>query len=99
MLAAAPERYPVGTQITLTTVGPRRADRWTFTVDGPETLELPAGSTPPLKLQRMPRADQQYEQKAELWLGTQLGYLPVRIRLSQANGDFVDLQLSGHEPP
>lgn len=99
MLAAAPERYPAGTQITLTTVGPRRADRWTFTVDGPETLELPAGSTPALKLQRVPRADQHYEQKAELWLGTQLGYLPVRIRLSQANGDFVDLQLSGHEPP
>ncbi|MHA7600982.1 DUF3108 domain-containing protein [Alicycliphilus sp. T452] len=99
MLAAAPERYPPGTQITLTTVGARNADRWTFTVDGPETLDLPAGSTPALKLQRLPREGQRYDQKAELWLGTALGYLPVRIRLSQSNGDFVDLLLSGHEAP
>ncbi|WP_416401431.1 DUF3108 domain-containing protein [Alicycliphilus denitrificans] len=99
MLAAAPGRYPPGTQITLTTVGARNADRWTFTVDGPETLDLPVGSTPALKLQRLPREDQHYDQKAELWLGTELGYLPVRIRLSQSNGDFVDLLLSGHEAP
>ncbi|RKJ98910.1 ATP-binding cassette domain-containing protein [Alicycliphilus denitrificans] len=99
VLAAAPGRYPPGTQITLTTVGARNADRWTFTVDGPETLDLPVGSTPALKLQRLPREDQHYDQKAELWLGTGLGYLPVRIRLSQSNGDFVDLLLSGHEAP
>ena len=99
MLAAAPDRYPPGTQITLTTVGARSADRWTFTVEGPETLELPAGSTPALKLQRLPREDRQRDQKAELWLGTALHYLPVRIRLSQDNGDFADLLLSGHGAP
>ncbi len=99
MLAAAPERYPPGTQITLTTVGARHADRWTFSVQGPETLDLPAGSTPALKLERLPQADQQRDQKAELWLGTALHYLPVRIRLTQGNGDFADLLLSGHEAP
>lgn len=99
MLAAAPERYPPGTQITLTTVGARSADRWSFTVVGPETLDLPAGSTPTLKLERLPREGQHFEQKAELWLGTALDYLPVRIRLSQSNGDFVDLLLSGHDSP
>lgn len=99
LLAAAPERYPPGTQIALTTVGARSADLWTFTVEGPETLDLPAGSTPALKLQRLPREGQHYEQKAELWLGSALHYLPVRIRLSQANGDFADLLLSGHAVP
>lgn len=99
MLAAAPERYPRGTQISLFTVGARKADRWSFRVGGPETLDLPAGSTPALKLERVPPEGQQYEQKAELWLGTELHYLPVRIRLTQANGDFVDLLLSGHSAP
>ena len=99
MLAAAPDRYPPGTQITLTTVGARKADRWAFRVQGPETLDLPAGSTPALKLERLPAEGQPYEQKAELWLGTALHYLPVRIRLTQANGDFVDLLLSGHGAP
>ena len=77
----------------------RSADRWTFSVQGPETLDLPAGSTPALKLERLPQADQQRDQKAELWLGTALHYLPVRIRLTQGNGDFADLLLSGHEAP
>lgn len=97
LLAAAPENYPPGTQIHLTTVGARNADRWAFVVEGPETLELPAGALPTLKLLRMPQRD--YDQKAELWLAPSLGYLPVRIRLSQSNGDFADLQLEGHKSP
>ena len=97
LLAADPGRFKPGTQITLTTVSARSADRWTFTVEGPETLDLPAGLTPALKLQRLPRKD--YDQKAELWLAPALGYLPVRIKLTQANGDFADLQLRSSSAP
>ena len=97
MLAADPGRFVPGTQVTLTTVSARSADRWTFTIEGPETLELPAGPTPALKLQRLPRKD--YDQKAELCVAPALGYLPVRIRLTQANGDFADLQLRSSGAP
>lgn len=97
LLAADPARFVPGTQITLTTVSARSADRWTFTIEGPETLELPSGTTPALKLQRLPRKD--YDQKAELWVAPSLGYLPVRIRLTQANGDFADLQLRSSSAP
>ena len=45
-----------------------------------------------LKLARQPRRD--YDQKVELWYAPALGYLPVRSRITQANGDFVDQQLS-----
>ncbi|GKT01285.1 DUF3108 domain-containing protein [Acidovorax sp. SUPP3434] len=97
LLAAAPERYPDGTRITLTTVGARYADRWTFTVEGTEMLDLPRGATPALKLQRLPRKE--YDQKAELWLAPSLGFLPARIRITQSNGDFADLRLSASTPP
>ena len=97
LMAAAPERYPPGTSITFATVGPRRIDPWTFTVAGPEVLHLPAGDIPALKLQRLPRGGD--ERRDTLWLGTELHYLPVRIRLAEAGGDFVDLRLSGHENP
>ena len=97
LLAADPGRFVPGTQLTLTTVSARAADRWTFTVEGPETLELPSGPTPALKLQRLPRKD--YDQKAELWVAPGLGYLPVRIRITQANGDFADLLLRSSGPP
>jgi len=97
LLAADPGRFVPGTQITLATVSARSADRWTFTIEGPETLDLPVGPTPALKLQRLPRKD--YDQKAELWLAPGLGYLPVRIRITQANGDFADLRLRSSGPP
>ncbi|RZJ14727.1 MAG: DUF3108 domain-containing protein [Acidovorax sp.] len=97
MLAADPGRFVPGTQVTLTTVSARTADRWTFTVEGPETLDLPAGPTPALKLQRLPRKE--YDQKAELWVAPSLNYLPVRIKLTQANGDFADLLLRSSGPP
>jgi Protein of unknown function (DUF3108) len=97
LLAAAPERYPVGTRISVATASARAADVWSFTIEGEETLELPVGATQALKLERLPRRD--YDQKAELWLAPALGYLPVRIRLTQTNGDFADLRLSGHAAP
>ena len=97
LLAGSPDRFVPGSQITLTTVSARSADRWTFTVEGPETLELPIGTTPTIKLQRLPRKD--YDQKAELWVAPDLGYLPVRIQLTQANGDFADLRLSSSATP
>ena len=97
LLAADPARFVPGTQVTLTTVSARSADRWTFSIEEQETLDLPAGPTPAWKLLRLPRRD--YDQKAELWLAPDLGYVPVRIRLTQANGDFADLRLSSSGPP
>lgn len=40
-----------------------------------------------------------YDQKAELWLAPDMGYLPVRIKITQANGDFADLRLRSSGPP
>lgn len=97
LLAAAPHSYPPGTEITFTTVGSTDAERWTFRVQGRETLELPLGSLATLKLERLPRHAQ--DQQAALWLAPSLGYLPARIRLTQANGDFADLQLRAHTEP
>ena len=97
LVAASPELYPPGSEITFTTVGSNYAERWTFRVQGHETLELPRGTLATLKLERLPRHAQ--DQQAALWLAPALGYLPARIRLTQANGDFADLQLQSHAAP
>lgn len=92
MLAADASRYPAGTGITVVTVGTRDAEPWLFTVVGDETLILPGGTVPTRKLVRNPRRD--YDMRIELWLGIGMDYVPVRIRLTQANGDYVDQQWS-----
>ena len=50
-----------------------------------------------IQLERLPRRD--HDQTAQLWLAPALGYLPVRIRIAQANGDFADLRLRSHSAP
>ena len=92
MLAGNPAGFAPGSTISTLTVGPRDADYWTFVVENDELLDLPFGQTATRKLSRQPRRE--FDQKVELWYAPALGYLPVRSRITQANGDFVDQQLS-----
>lgn len=97
LIAAAPADYPEGTQITIDTIGATSVEPWTFVVHGQETLELSGTSTPTRRLERLARGAR--AQTGELWLGTELGYLPVRIRLAEPSGDFAELALRRHETP
>jgi hypothetical protein len=90
MLAGEPQRYQPGTQISLQTVGPRAAETWVFDVEKQEELQLPGGRLSAIKLVRKPGKD--YDQQVELWLAPELSWLPARIRISFANGDYVDQQ-------
>ena len=90
LVASAPQHFTPGTTLRVQTVGPREADLWLFTFGDMETLELPSGHQQGLKLVRQPR--QIYDQKLEVWLAPALAYLPARIRITEANGDYVDQQ-------
>jgi hypothetical protein len=93
MLAGNPALFPVGSTLSMYTVGPRDADTWTFLVEAEENLTLPFGEMATLKLTRQPRRE--FDQKVEIWYAPSLGYLPVRNKITQSNGDFIDQQLSG----
>lgn len=97
MLAGQPERLTPGTHIPIYTAGARGADIWAFLVDGPENLKLPAGDMATLKLSRQSRMD--YDQTVEIWFAPALSYWPVRIKVTQRNGDFVDQQLASTATP
>ena len=91
MLAARPEDFPPGSNITFLTIGPRDADTWTFVIEAEETLSLMGSQMPTLKLTRKPRKE--FDQRVEIWFAPSLGYLPVRNRITQPNGDFIDQQV------
>ena len=92
MLAANPAGFPQGSDITFLTIGPREADIWTFVIEAEENLDLMNASMPALKLTRKPRKE--FDQKVEIWFAPSLGYLPVRSRITQHGGDFIDQQLT-----
>ena len=97
MLGGEPAKFPPATTITLQIVGPRDAELWLFTVEGEETLALPGGPLPAVKVIRNPRRE--FDQRIEVWFAPSLGYLPARVKVTQANGDFVDQRYVGVEKP
>ena len=97
LLSAEPERYPVGTMLSFQTVATRDAEVWLFLVEKSETLQLPYGEVPTIKINRKPRKE--FDQAIELWFAPSIDYLPVRLRVTNSNGDFVDQQLRKVEKP
>jgi hypothetical protein len=97
ILAADPASYPPAASIAIQTIGPKDADLWIFSVEGPEKIHVPSGGIDTLKLTRKPRKE--FDQKVEIWLAPAMGYLPVRLKITNANGDYVDQQLRGVEKP
>lgn len=97
LLAADPTRFPLGTMLSFQTVSQREAEVWQFLVEKEELLQLPYGEINAIKLNRKPRRE--FDQQIELWFAPTLGYLPVRLRITNANGDFVDQLLSKAEKP
>ena len=97
LLAGDPERFPLGTMLSFQTASQREAEVWHFLVDKEELLQLPFGEISAIKLNRKPRRE--FDQHIELWFAPTLGYLPVRLRITNANGDFVDQLLNKAEKP
>lgn len=97
LLAGAPERYPTGTRFAIQTIGPRDAETWQFAVEGDETLDLKNGPLLARKLQRLPVRE--FDLKVEVWLSPAMDWLPAQVKLTQANGDFVQLALESADMP
>lgn len=97
LLAGDPTRFPLGTMLSFQTVSQREAEVWHFLVEKEELLPLPFGEINAIKVNRKPRRE--FDQHIELWFAPTLSYLPVRLRITNANGDVVDQLLSNAEKP
>ncbi len=92
LLQARPEAYAAGQVIDMQVAGTSDAEIWRFQVGEETTLALPAGELRVRHLVRQPR--KAYDSTVEMWLAPDLNHLPVRLRVTQSNGDMADQQLS-----
>lgn len=88
---ARPERFPAGHTVHVPTSGVRDSETWAFEVKGTETIALPKGDVAALHLRRVPR--KAFDTTVDVWLAPSQGHLPVRMRITQANGDVADQRL------
>jgi hypothetical protein len=93
LLAAEPQQWSTGKTITFQAVGDRYAEEWTFEASAQESVKLTSGTVPSTKFTHAPTAER--SQKLELWYSPSAGYLPLRIRITESNGDFLDLLWNG----
>jgi hypothetical protein len=97
LMAGAPGRYPPGSTLTLQAVGSHYSEQWAIVFGKLEKKSLPGGDVSAIRLTREPGGE--YDTKVETWFAPDMDYLPVHIRLSQKNGDFVDMLWSSTEKP
>ena len=95
LLAADPQRYPVGSSISVPVAiqKPPSVLEWSFVVGEEETLEnMMNGKT--LKTVRLTHESTgDTDTRMELWLAPALEYLPARLRMEESNGDSLDLSV------
>jgi hypothetical protein len=89
LVAGAPDRYQNGNSIRFQAADAHRAEVWEFKVGGLEQLDLPGGPKQAVKLSKAPTVE--FDQGIEVWLAPDMHYLPVRLRITEANGAFADL--------
>jgi len=95
-MAGSPERFTPGSRLQIQTVTLRDALPWLLTFEQNETLSIDGKSLKTVKWVCQPR--NRFDAKVEFWVAAQYHWLPVRIRITQVSGSFIDLNLRGHEP-
>lgn len=95
-MAGEPERFVPGTRLQLQTVTTRDALPWSLVLQGQEELELEGERRPVYKWVCQPH--NRYEAKVEFWVSAAQSWMPVRIRITQTSGSYIDLLWRGTEP-
>ena len=99
-LAAAmtgdPERFKPGTSVSIQTATVNEAVPWTLTMQAEETVQIDDKPVLTSKWVCLPRG--KYDTKVELWLSRTHAWMPVRIRITQVSGSFIDMTLDKLQP-
>jgi hypothetical protein len=94
---AAPEKMVAGSEWKFFVAGRRDAEQWTFKVIGRDKLRTPLGTLETVHLSKSPPAGYP-DQKLDLWLAPGREWYPVKLRLEEDGGEFVEQTISAITP-
>ena len=95
-MAGEPQGFQPGTRLQVQTATVRDALPWLLTLAPPETLQLEGEKLQTMKWVCQPR--NRFDATVEFWVSAKHAWMPVRIRITQLNGSYIDLVLRGQEP-
>lgn len=89
-----PARFYPGAIIDIFVVGIKEGELWRLQVIGQETLSTGEGELTTWHVVRQPKPGS-YEQRIDIWLALEKEWYPARIRYTEPNEDFLEMNLSG----
>jgi Protein of unknown function (DUF3108) len=95
-MAGDPLRFQPGTRLQIQTATLRDALPWLLSLEGQENLKLDNQTLATLKWVCQPR--NRFDAQVTFWMAEKYAWLPVRIKITQTNGDYIDLLFKGQEP-
>lgn len=94
-MAHSGKRWPTGTRLQIQTATVRGASPWLITLVRKENLSVDGQNLPTTQwlAERMSGSDS----RIEFWVSAANDWLPVRIRITQDSGSYIDLQLASRQ--
>ena len=96
LMAQEGGRLQPGTRLQVQTATVRDALPWLLTLVQEETLQLDGKTLQATQWVSQPR--NRFDAHVTFWLSATHDWLPVRIRITQVSGSYIDLMLTGREP-
>jgi len=95
-MAGDPERYKPGSSVSIQTATINDAVPWTLTLQAEEPLQIDGHPIATTKWVCLPRG--KFDTQVELWLSRAHDGMPVRIRITQVSGSFIDMNMESSQP-
>ena len=93
--AVSAKSFEPGSQLNVQTATARDAVNWALTFKSIESIEVDGKQLETQRWVCLPRG--KFDSQIEMWLSQTLGGLPVRIKISQASGNFIDMEMRDAE--
>jgi len=87
-----PTKFSAGSKRKLLVVGPHDSDTWIFEVKKTQRIQTGLGEVDAIPINRL-ASENPDAQSMEIWLAPSLDWYPVKIRISEKNGDYVEQSL------
>ncbi|MGV3742199.1 MAG: DUF3108 domain-containing protein [Burkholderiaceae bacterium] len=88
---AMPARFKPGSTWKFQVAGRKDVQAWTFKVMQQEKTRTKLGELTTMRILRLP--DDPKDQKIEIWLAPSQDWYPVKLRIAEPNGDYVEQTL------
>ncbi|MEY4448905.1 MAG: hypothetical protein RLZZ433_1920 [Pseudomonadota bacterium] len=93
--AVAGQNFNVGSELNVQTATARDAVNWTLTYKSDDIIDIKGDRIETQRWVCLPRG--KFDSQIEMWFAKSQGGLPVRIKITQVSGNFIDMEMRDSE--